>query len=256
MLFNNAVFIGIDPTAGERPMTYAAIDHDLKLLALSKGDMNAVLAYSGGQKAAFVGINGPRRPNQKLMRSEEFRQELNPQPNPGRWTSFRAAEYYLFQKNIRIPRTAAEEDDCPSWMQVSFKLFKRLKEFGYQEFPTEGSKQQTLEVYPHASFTVLLERIPFSKRSLEGRLQRQLVLHSLAMDVPDPMRIFEEITRYRILQGVLPLNRLHSVEELDALVAAYTAWMAAKEEEAVTRMGDREEGEIILPVGDLADTYR
>lgn len=256
MLFNKAVFIGIDPTAGERPMTYAAIDHDLKLLALSRGDMNAVLAYSGGQKAAFVGINGPRRPNQKLMRSEDIRLELNPQPNPGRWTGFRVAEYALFQKNIRIPRTPAEEKECPTWMQVSFKLFRRLKEFGYQTFPMEDATQQTLEVYPHASFTVLLERIPFPKHSLEGRLQRQLVLHSLAMDVPDPMRIFEEITRYRILQGVLPLNRLHTVEELDALVAAYTAWMAANQEEEITRVGDPQEGEIVLPGVDLEDKYR
>lgn len=255
MLFNNAVFIGIDPTAGERPITYAAIDHDLKLLALSRGDINAVLAYTGGQKAAVVAINGPRRPNQGLMGSESYRQELNPQPNPGRWTSFRVAEYQLFQKNIRIPMTAAQEPECPTWMQTSFKIYRRLREFGFQEYPTEGSKQQTLEVYPHASFTALLERIPFQKRSLEGRLQRQLVLHSNALDVPDPMRIFEEITRYRILQGVLPLNRLYSVEELDALVAAYTAWVAAHHEDEITRIGDPEEGEIILPGANLKKKY-
>lgn len=255
MLFNNAIFIGIDPTAGERPMTYAAIDHDLQLLALSKGDMNAVLAYSGGQKSAFVAINGPRRPNQGLMKDEEYRQGLNPQPNPGRWTSFRVAEYLLFQRNIRIPMTAGEVNECPAWMGVAFTLFRRLKEFGYEEFPREGAEQQTLEVYPHASFTALLERIPFRKHSLEGRLQRQLVLHSAALEVPDPMRIFEEITRYRILQGVLPLDKLYSVEELDALVAAYTAWMAAHREEDIVQIGDPEEGEIILPGGNLKKKY-
>lgn len=255
MLFNHAVFIGIDPTAGERPITYAAIDHDLKLLALSQGDINAVLAYSGGQKAAVVAINGPRRPNQGLMETESYRQALNPQPKPGRWTSFRVAEYLLFQKNIRIPMTASSAVECPTWMQVSFNLYRRLGEFGYQEYPSEGANQQTLEVYPHASFTTLLERIPFQKHSLEGRLQRQLVLHSNAMDVPDPMRIFEEITRYRILQGVLPLNRLYSAEELDALVAAYTAWFAAHHAEEVTRIGDPQEGEIILPGSNLKKKY-
>lgn len=255
MLFNNAVFIGIDPTAGERPMTYAALDHDLQLLALAKGDLNAVLAYAGGQKAALVAINGPRRTNQGLMGSEEYRQGLTPQPNPGRWTSFRVAEYDLFQRNIRIPRTAGDAEECPSWMQVSFKLFRRLKEFGYREYPTEDAKQQTLEVYPHASFTVLLDRIPFQKRSLEGRLQRQLVLHSAALEIPDPMRIFEEITRYRILQGILPLDKLYGAEELDALVAAYTAWLAANRNEEINRIGDPEEGEIILPNGTLKKKY-
>jgi hypothetical protein len=112
-----------------------------------------------------------------------------------------------------------------------------------------------MEVYPHAGYTVLLKHIPFIKKTLEGRLQRQLLLHSLSIAVPDPMRIFEEITRYKIIHGTLPLEGLYSVEELEALMAAFTAWKAALEPQEITRLGDPREGEIILPSVDLRPKY-
>ncbi len=255
MLFNNTVFIGIDPTAGERPITYAVLDQDLRLLALSQGDINDVLAFAGGQETAFVGINSPRRPNQKLMQQEEIRQELSPIPTPGRWTSFRVAEYRLFQHNIRIPRTCAKTEACPGWMQTGFKIYRRLEKFGYREYPQEEASLQVLEVYPHAAYTVLLGILPFKKKTLMGRLQRQVLLHSKSVEVPDAMRIFEEITRYRILQGILPLDRLYSPEELDALIAAYTAWTAAIKPEQITQVGDSREGEIVLPTASLETKY-
>ena len=43
MLFNETTFIGIDPTAGKRPMAYAALDRDLNPLALGEGDLDAVM---------------------------------------------------------------------------------------------------------------------------------------------------------------------------------------------------------------------
>ena len=114
---------------------------------------------------------------------------------------------------------------------------------------------QLLEIYPHGAYTVLLKKIPFLKKTLEGRLQRQLLLHSLAVDVPDPMRVFEEITRYKVLQGELPLEGLFSVEELEALIAAYLAWKAASEPDEICLVGDSREGQIILPVKELKPKY-
>jgi hypothetical protein len=112
-----------------------------------------------------------------------------------------------------------------------------------------------LEVYPHGSFTVTLGRIPFLKRTLEGRLQRQLLLHSLDVKVPDPMEIFEEITRHKILQGDLPLKGLYSVVELEALIAAYTAWLAAHKPDEITPVGDASEGAIFLPAAEIKSKY-
>jgi len=255
MLFNESTFIGIDPTAGKRLMAYAALDQELRIIALKKGDLDEITAFVGGQQAAFVAINSPRRPNQGLMKRDDVREKLKPSPRPGRWQGYRVAEYLLRQHNIHIMRTCSEVKKCPKWMQTGFDLYKRLESMGYRDYPSPEAPRQMLEVYPHAAYTALLGRTPFLKTSLEGRLQRQLILHNHGLDIPDPMRFFEEITRYRILRGVLPLEGLYSVRKLEALVAAYTAWLAVKSKKDITVLGHPEEGQIVIPIADLEPKY-
>jgi hypothetical protein len=198
MLFNQFTFLGIDPTAGRRPFTYAALDEDLRLLALSQGEMEEVLAFVGGQRQAYVAVCAPRRPNQQLMRRPEIRSELNPSPRPGRWLNCRLVEYQLRQRGIRAHLTPANSAACPRWKQTAFKLYERLETMGYRPYPAgEKTPTQYLEVYPHASFATLMKGIPFPKHTLEGRLQRQLILHENGLNIPDPLRFFEEITRHR-----------------------------------------------------------
>jgi len=255
MFFDRTTFLGIDPTAGRKPFVFAALDGDLRLLALGQGDMDEVLAFVAGQRQAIVAVCAPRQPNLHVMQREEVRSQLNPPPRPGRWTNFRLAEYLLRQHNISSPKTPAREKDSPKWMRMGFTLFKRLDGLGYHPYPAEDSQHVTLEVYPHASFTTLLGLVPFPKNTLEGRLQRQTVLHERKINVPDPMRFFEEITRHRLLRGVLPYEIIYSPGELDALVAAYTAWNAALHPEQVTCLGHPEEGQIVLPVNELKKRY-
>ncbi|RLD06531.1 MAG: hypothetical protein DRI65_06590 [Chloroflexota bacterium] len=69
------------------------------------------------------------------------------------------------------------------------------------------------------------------------------------------MRVFEEITRYKIIQGQLPLDGLYSVEELEALIAAYLAWKAASEPDEITLLGERKEGQVVIPVKELKPKY-
>jgi hypothetical protein len=272
MFYLNTTFIGIDPTAGGRPLTYAALDDELNLLALGRGDMEEVLAFVAGQRAALLAVCSPRRPNQGLMEREEVRARLSPQPRPGRWRGFRLAEYQLRQHHITIPRTPADENECPAWMRRGFAFYHRLEGLDFTPYsvPVDSASEssagsistapsqpvrQYLEVYPHGSFTVLLERPPLPKTSLEGRLQRQLVLYEYRLNIPDPMQFFEEITRYRLLHGILPFDGLRLPGELDALVAAYTAWVAGTKPDQITLLGDPEEGWLVLPVTDLKDRY-
>jgi len=255
MLFNRMTFIGIDPTAGKRPNTYIAIDKDLHILALGEGGIEEITAFVGGQESAFVSICAPQRPNQGLMKREDIRASLSPNPRPGRWLGFRVVEYLLYQRNIRTPRTSSSEMNCPRWMQMGFKIFRRLKRLGYQNFPQDEIPKQLIETYPHASYTAMLERLPFRKNTLEGRLQRQMVLYNHEIEVSDPIRVLEEITHYRLLQGNLPLEGLHTPNELDALVAAYTSWQAALHPDQITILGYPEEGQIVIPVGKLKAKY-
>lgn len=253
-LFNHSTFIGIDPTAGEKPFSYAALDQDLRLLALGSGSMDEVLAFTAGQRQAVVAICSPRQPNQGIMAKREVRQSLSPMPSSGRWMNFRLCDYLLRQHHITIPQTPAKIEECSQWMQNGFLLFRRLSDLGYGYYPVEGADRQMLEVYPHSAFAVLLGVLPFQKNSLEGRIQRQLILHEQRVNIPDPMRIFEEITRYRFLKGMLALDDLLSAGELDALVGAYTAWKAVTSPDQVILLGDEQEGQIALP-GALKETY-
>ena len=75
------------------------------------------------------------------------------------------------------------------------------------------------------------------------------------MGIKDPMEFFEEITRHRLLNGVLPLEFIYTPEELDALVAAFTAYLAVSQPSDVVWIGNQQEGQITLPVSGLKDTY-
>jgi predicted RNase H-like nuclease len=130
-----------------------------------------------------------------------------------------------------------------------------LYALGYTIFPAEESALQVLEVYPYAAYTVLLGLLPFPKYSLEGRLQRQLALYELKVRLPDAMLYFEEITRHRLLKGILPAENLFSPGELDALVAAYTAWLVINHADQASILGDVDEGQIVLPAGELKSHY-
>ncbi len=249
MLFTRTTFLGIDPTAGQRPFVYAALDDDLRLLALSEGDFEAAAAFAGGQRSAFVAVNGPRQPNRGLMRASEVRETLSPPPRPGRWENYRVAEYLLYQRGISIPPTPAEQSAAARWKQQAMKLFRTLEAQGYALYPAEEADRQILETYPHAVYTLLLGGKIFPKHTLEGRIQRQLALYERRVEVPDPMRVFEEITRHKLLRGILPLDDLHTPAELDALAAAYLAWLAAHHPAEVFLLGDPSEGQIALPGG-------
>jgi predicted RNase H-like nuclease len=140
-------------------------------------------------------------------------------------------------------------------MQTSFALYHQLEAAGYRFYPRTESALQMLEVYPYAAYAVLLGLLPYPKHTLVGRLQRQLLLYRLGLNIPDPMRIFEEITRHRILQGRLSLGALYAPGALDALAAAYTAWAAANRPKQIALLGDPTEGQIVLPVSGLKAQY-
>lgn len=255
MFFSGCSFIGIDPTAGRNPFAYAALDSNLRLIALGKGSLDEVLAFTAGQQHATVAVCAPRRPSQGLMERSEVRDGLIPHPRPGRWISFRVVEYILRQHRISCYKTPPDEKLCPRWMQMGFLLYRRLEQMGYQPYPSEEQTLQWLEVYPHASYCTLLGHVPLPKHTLEGRLQRQLVLYKHKVGLADPMNFVKELTAHHLLQGSLPVDDLYTQGELDALVAAYTAWQATNHPDQTTSLGDASEGLVILPVKELKRRY-
>ncbi len=255
----DTVYIGIDPTAGRRPMDYAILDGDLRLVARGLGKLEKVLDAVRQYALAVVAVDAPQSPNAGLMATTARRENYGLPAHTATWADYKVGEYELRQRGIRLYNTPGEVEAAPKWMQLGFELYAALRAEEFQFYQPGGdAPRQVLEVHPHASYTVLLGHVPMRKDSLEGRLQRQLVLFREGLDLPDPMDAFEEITRHHLLEGTLTLPGLFTHDELDALVSAYTAYLAARHPERITPVGDPVEGQIIVPVApaDFKEVYR
>lgn len=247
MLFTESLFIGIDPTSSKKTFTYAALDKHLNLIALSDGELDDVVAFVAGQQSATVAINAPANVNRGLVR-EKIKKEMLTR-HKIRAAEYRLAEYQLRERGIAVSGTPASVGVCPAWMQVGFSLYRKLEKMGFKKYNTaENQTHQIIETHPHACFCVLAGDTPQPKPTLEGKLQRQLLLYEHGVKIKDPMDFFEEITRHKMIKGIWPHELLYLPEQLDALVAAYTAWLVIHKPASTISIGDEKEGKIFLPV--------
>ncbi len=253
MLNSKTTFIGIDLSGGRQPFTWAVLDETCQLVLLAAGELEDALALLGSQEATLVAINAPHCPNMGLVRKKMEQQSLS--SGHLRGVDMRMAELELRDCGITISPTASRTESCAAWMQTGFDFHAKLGGMGYILHPADNASLQWLETHPHASFCALLGKLPLPKPTLEGRLQRQLVLYEQDMGIRDPMEFFEEITRHRLLKGVLPTEYVYTSEELDALAAAFTAFTAANQPREVIRVGNQQEGQIVLPVSQLKESY-
>ena len=244
----NPVYVGIDiiRSAGRlrRAFVYTALDADLSLLALGCGDEDEVLAYLGGQQAGIAAINAPRQPNTGAARGAAAAQNDPP-------LNARLCEGLLQEEGFKIDFTPDKVKACPGWMRRGFDLYRQLAAFGYLPFPNQDGQLTTLETCADAVYWRLLNHHTPLPESLEGRLQRQLILREVGLPVPDAMDFFMEITRFRLIHGDLPDENIYSFEELNALTAAFIAWKAAHQPDLVNLLGDADEGQIALPIQPL-----
>jgi len=244
-----SVFIGIDVGMGSRPVTFVALDSEQRALAIGEGDVQDALAYAAGQTGrALIAVNAAARPNKGLLAREEIRQGFNPPPPKYKWHQLRLVEYELRQAGIEVPETPASPDKSLPWVRRGFNLVERLEGLGYQPFPSEGTQRQWLEINADAAFWSLLGVTPLQAGTLEGRIQRQLVLADQGLEVPDAMDFFDEITRFKILSSKLPIKNIFPQPEVNAWIAAHTAWLAVNNPEHTRRYGALEEGVMYLPV--------
>jgi len=255
MLFDTHLFVGVDPCGGRKPFTFAALDKTGRLMALQDGEIDDVLAFLAGLPAALVAVNASPRPSQGLVRQAQARQGLAPLRNAGRSLELRLAEHLLRERGINVAMTPSRRELCSNWEQLGFEFYCRLEALGYQPEQLEPAKHTFFETQPHASFCALLEQVPLPRPTVEGRLQRQLVLYEQGLGIRDPMDFFEEITRHKLLKGALPLEQVYTPEQLDALAAAGTAWLSARHPERTCRLGDPVEGQVLLPVAELKPRY-
>lgn len=117
-------------------------------------------------------------------------------------------------------------------------LHEQLAKMSFRPYPAKKDARQWLKTDADQSFSALLQKKLLSRRTLEGRIQRALILYDQGLQINDPMDFFEEITRYKLTQGILPLENIYSSKELDALVAAYVAWMTVNRSKQIIVKGE------------------
>jgi len=143
---------------------------------------------------------------------------------------------------VTVCVTAKSSSRSAKSATTNSKFYEQLGKLSFRPYPTKNETRQWFKVDADRSFATLLQKKLLSRRTLEGRIQRALVLYDQGLQINDPMEFFEEITRYKLIQGILPLENLYASKELDALVAAYIAWMT------VNKPGQFIiQGEFILP---------
>lgn len=247
------MYIGVDPTGGSNPFTYAIVDQDCKIWELGTGELYDIIAYTKAPKVT-IAVNAPSNTNIGVVR-DKIGKKTSKITDHARGLDMRLAEYLLRERGIQISPTPAKREYCSAWMQAGFLVFEELAKNGYKPFQALKADHRWLETHPHATFCAMLEGVPLSKPTLEGRLQRQLILHAHILGIKDPMDFFEEITRHRLLGGNLPKEFIYSPEELDALSAAYVAYLAGEQQDDVIAIGDQYEGQIVLPCSKILDHY-
>jgi hypothetical protein len=126
-------------------------------------------------------------------------------------------------------------------------LVKRLGKLGYKPHSVQAGPRQWLETDTNFCYRNLIDKKPLPRRTLEGRIQRGLILHENGLRVRDPMEFFEEITRHRMMMGEFPNELVYTATELDAMVAAYVAWMTVNEPEELEMVGDEKRRIIHIP---------
>ena len=128
--------------------------------------------------------------------------------------------------------------------QVIYSDFKKkIAQMGLKSYTAKVTPKQLLETNAQDCFRTLIGKSPLPRRTFEGRVQRGLILYDQGLRITDPMDFFEEITRHHMLGGVFPNELLYSASELDALAAAYIAWLAVNEPGQVKIMGNN----LVLP---------
>ncbi len=133
MLFSPITFVGVDPTAGRHPFTYAAVDQECELIALASGEIDDVLAFLTGQQAVVVAVNAPARPNKGIVRSRMEQQSLS--LGHLRGSDMRQAEFELRECGISVSPTPSRSETCSAWMQMGFDFYRRLENAGFKQYP-------------------------------------------------------------------------------------------------------------------------
>jgi hypothetical protein len=249
---SNRVFAGVDLSTNRRGLTVALLTPRLDVQSLKRQSLEETVAELSSCAEITVAVGGPLRCAANPAADPPA--DAAPPKSAARRT--RASDAGLSRRGIPARRPPLRENDAPAWMRCGFGLARQLAGNGFAEGRAACSEPRVLlEIQPAACASVLLGRLPYGRGTLEGRIQRQLALMRERVALPDPMDALEELTAHHVLSGRMELKGIFEAGELDALLAAFTAWRAFAHPESVAWLGDDADGWLCLPAKELLEKY-
>lgn len=239
---NTFTFVGIDVNRRSPYYHLAAIDPQLNCVSEVECNWEDLHQFLERQDKVIVAINAPMSVNSGFLSKSEL-----PKHHPGRWPNCRRIEYDLAHLGAPIYFTPNDPQKIPASMSRGFTLGRQLIDQGFEGY-TDQTQKSLIEVPADTAFWSIVQGELLDQNRLLGRIQRQMILYELGFSVPDPMEFFEEITRYKIKMGNVPLDLVLTPQQLNARITAYTAQQLWKNPENVAKLGYQQEGFLYLPV--------
>jgi len=247
-------YIGVEVSPDkDYPFTFALMDDELTIRSIGRGDLSDAFSFLAGQDSALAAVNTPSATNKGIIKREEIRRQLTPKSHLARWANLRLVEYELAERGISVTKTPDSKKNIPKWMALGFQFFKELENIDFEPYPSLIAPKQFFESHGEACFWNLLRHAPLEKGTLEGCLQRQVVLRMCGVNIPDAMHFFREITQHRLLSSQLPVDDIYTNPELNAIASGFTAWLAVNHPEKTVKAGHAEEGFVFLPNVNIHD---
>jgi predicted RNase H-like nuclease/ppGpp synthetase/RelA/SpoT-type nucleotidyltranferase len=237
-------FVGIDLAWGERaPSGLAVLDESGALVHLSRATTDDQIVEALGSYVAagcIAGIDAPlvvnnptgNRPCEAALNHDFARFDAGTHPTNTGKPEFSAG-----------PRGA--------------RLATRL---GLDIDPVQPAGRRALEVYPHAALVALFglgRTLKYKQRTnrpfplLHAEMLRLIALIEGLEHARLPLRVTGCAAWNAVVAGVSGATRKgelrHAEDQLDAVVCAYVAMLAARRPESITVYGDPETGRIVTP---------
>lgn len=233
------IFIGVTVSSNNPGFSFAVLNDEKELLAVSQGSLKDAVAYMAGLSQGCAAISAPQKLG--VPKSGQHKKTTK--------RSLRDIDIILQQYGIEVDSMGSTPQTCPTRIRNGFAFYTQLVNLGFEPYLEEEPKpRQFFETQADAVFIGLCGLRLYPSETLEGRLQRQLILYEQDVPVADPMQFLEEITRYKLMHGNLPLEQIYQPTELNALVCALTAWQVIHTPETIHPMGNPDEGLVYLPM--------
>jgi hypothetical protein len=176
----------------------------------------------------FAGIDiAPGRKPYTYVTLDEDLEISTPVQSDVSETMSRFAELERVRLAINVPASKTGKD-------IFADFCRKLGQAGFKK--GEG-ELQWLETNAEECFRAYQPKL-LPRRTLDGRIQRALILYEEGLRFSDPMDYYEEITRHKLLQGILPAETIYSTRQLEALAAAYVGWLAENRPGQVMNRGE------------------